>query len=153
LIQKVISGGQTGVDRAALDAAIDHGIPVGGSCPKGRRAEDGPIPSHYTLQEMPTTDYLPRTLQNVLDSDGTLVLCFGPPAGGTASTIERAIEHRKPFLAVDLRHPEVRDVPQVIEWLQSEGIRTLNVAGPRGSKEPRVYPEACAFLRRVFGSV
>jgi hypothetical protein len=153
MIQKVISGGQTGVDRAALDAAIEHTIPVGGSCPKGRRAEDGPIPSHYPLKEMPTPDYLPRTHQNVLDSDGTLVLCFDAPTGGTASTIESATASSKPVLTLDLCRPALRDVPNVMEWLRSHGIQTLNVAGPRGCKDPRVYPLAYTFLDRLFNSL
>jgi hypothetical protein len=84
---KIISGGQTGVDRAALDAALALNIPCGGWCPKGRKAEDGPIPERYPLQETSSADYRVRTEKNVTDSDGTLILTRGPVTGGTAYTV------------------------------------------------------------------
>lgn len=94
-IDKIISGGQTGVDRAGLDVAIALGIPHGGWCPKGRKAEDGTIPAIYQIQETPKTNYKQRTGWNVRDSDGTLILTLGEPTGGTAATIKLAAAHGK----------------------------------------------------------
>src|SRR6266852_5932705 len=111
VISKIVSGGQTGVDRAALDVALELGIPCGGWCPKGRRAEDGSIPDHYPLRETSTAFYPQRTEWNVRDSDGTLVLTLGRPDGGTALTIELARRLPKPFLAVNLKKsPDVQRV-------------------------------------------
>jgi hypothetical protein len=144
LVVRVISGGQTGVDRAALDAAIALGIETGGWCPLGRLAEDGPIDRRYPLTETPTRDYDGRTLWNVRDSDGTLVLAWGEPTGGTAYTISCARQLRRPCLVVDLRaRPEVASVR---EWIAQNQIGTLNVAGPRASHDPLVYETAHRFL-------
>src|SRR5512134_3746342 len=101
-IERVVSGGQTGVDRAALDAALALGLPCGGWCPRGRRAEDGAIPLHYPLRETPTARYPQRTEWNVRDSDGTLILTRGRPRGGTAYTISVARRLGRPLLVVDL---------------------------------------------------
>ena len=98
----IISGGQTGVDRAALDIAIDLGIPHGGYCPKGRRAEDGIIPSKYNLTEHSSVQYIDRTLENVLSSDGTLILHIGKISNGTALTKEFCIQSEKPILIINL---------------------------------------------------
>ena len=102
MIERILSGGQTGVDRAALDVALELGLPCGGWCPKGRRAEDGPIPSHYPLTETPWDGYPQRTEWNVRDSDGTLILTEGEPDRGTALTRELAARHGKPCLVLDL---------------------------------------------------
>jgi len=146
-IEKIISGGQTGVDRAALDVALELGIPCGGWCPKGRRAEDGRIPDLYPLQEASSPDYPLRTRMNVEDSDGTLVLTSGPPRGGTALTLKLARKLRKPFLPVDLdRDPD----PSVLRpWLREHRILILNVAGPREGEASGIYEQASAFLRRA----
>src|SRR4051812_42049900 len=142
---KVISGGQTGVDRAALDVALDLDLPCGGWCPQGRRAEDGTIPDRYPLRETPWWGYPQRTEWNVRDSDGTLILTFGAPDGGTALTVELAKKHRRPHLVVRLNTAEEsRDA--VRAWLQSHGIRVLNVAGPRESTDPGIHARAKAFL-------
>ena len=146
-IEKIISGGQTGVDRAALDAALELGIPCGGWCPKGRRAEDGVIPSKYPLEETSSPDYPQRTEFNVQDSDGTLILTWGPPMGGTLLTLKLARKHRKPCRLVDLA--EGLDVSSVREWLSKSGIETLNVAGPRESEAPGIYEQALDFLRKA----
>ena len=151
MVKKVISGGQTGVDLAALDAAMETTLSVGGACPKGRRYEAGRIPEHYPLQELTSSDYLSRTVRNVLDADGTLVLAFGEPTGGTLATIECANNHRKPLAVIDLlTNPKVDDAQR---WIENHGIRTLNVAGPRGSHDARVYPYAHEFLRHLFGQI
>jgi hypothetical protein len=148
LFTRIVSGGQTGVDRAALDMALEVGLPVGGWCPKGRKAEDGPLPEHYPLKETPWDGYPQRTEWNVRDSDGTLVLTHGRPDRGTALTIDLAQRHGKPLLVLDLAdHPRVE---QVHEWAARNGVRVLNVAGPRASSSPGIYAAAMQFLRQVF---
>src|SRR5258707_9057662 len=106
MITKVISGGQSGVDRAALDAALAAGLPVGGWCPKGRRAEDGPIPDRYPLVETGTADSAERTRRNVRDGAATLILTWGEPTGGTALTLETCQRESKRCLLVDLNDRE-----------------------------------------------
>ena len=147
-LEKVVSGGQTGVDRAALDVALELSIPCGGWCPKGRRAEDGTIPANYPLQESPTTNYAERTALNVKDSDGTLILSSGPLRGGTALTKTFVERYRRPCLVVDLRHAIKQ---QVHDWMTAHSIRVLNVAGPRESSQPGIRHSAVVFLRGVFG--
>src|SRR5437868_5122145 len=105
VVRKIVSGGQTGVDRAALDVAIALRIPHGGWCPAGRRAEDGAIPKRYRMRETASREYRVRTTRNVEDADATLILCEGPPVGGTALTTRVAAERRKPVLIVDLADP------------------------------------------------
>lgn len=102
MLEKIVSGGQTGVDRAALDAGLTSGIAVGGWCPAGRRAEDGMIPERYPLLELDSPEYAARTEKNVVDSDATLVLNFGVLADGTALTVQLARKHRKPLHVVQL---------------------------------------------------
>ena len=148
-VEKIISGGQTGVDRAGLDAAIFIGIPHGGWCPNGRRAEDGPIPACYELNELASTQYVDRTKRNVLDSDATLILYTNVLQGGTFLTWRYALKHGKPCLKICLTKP--RRVQRVRDWLTRNQVRTLNIAGPRASKEPEAYQCAFEFLIRVFG--
>jgi hypothetical protein len=136
------------VDRAALDAAISLGIPCGGWCPRGRRAEDGVIPLSYPLKETPNPSYEQRTTWNVRDSDGTLVLARGPLTGGTAYTAATASRLRKPCLVVELT-PRLRP-EAAAAWAAEARIRTLNVAGPRESQAPGTYALARAFLARLF---
>ncbi len=145
--KRIVSGGQTGVDRAALDVAIELGIPHGGWCPKGRRAEDGPIPARYQLAETDSPHYAARTEQNVVDSDATLILCRGQPTGGTELTWRLAQRHGKPHQVVDLLKPI--DWPAIRRWLAKHGRGTLNVAGPRESQSPGIHDQAAEFLRRV----
>lgn len=144
---RLISGGQTGVDRAALDVARELAIPCGGWCPRGRRAEDGPIPESYPLRETPSAAYPERTAWNVRDSDGTLVITRGRPRGGTALTVSLARRAGKPALVVDL-HGRA-DVADVRAFLVEHEIRVLNVAGPRESEAPGIHDQAAAFLRAV----
>lgn len=144
---RVISGGQTGVDRAALDAALKLGIPCGGWCPKGRRAEDGPLAGRYPLCETPSDAYAQRTAWNVRDADGTLVLTQGAVTGGTADTVAFAARLHKPYLVIDVtKRPSAITVR---DWGRRHRIRTLNVAGPRESKSPGIYAQAAAFLQEV----
>lgn len=155
MITKIVSGGQTGVDRAALDVAKDLKMPYGGWCPKGRIAEDGRIPGRYaSLLEAPTKNYLQRTEWNVRDSDGTLILSWGPPVSGSKRTVDFAKKLGKPYCVVDM-HNETPLIG-VVRWLQEhidkgEAIRTLNVAGPRQSRHAlfNVHAKAKAFIRDV----
>jgi hypothetical protein len=135
---KIVSGGQTGADRAGLNWAIKHGIAHGGWCPKGRRAEDGPIDARYQLHETPSSNYLPRTEWNVRDSDGTVIFSVGEHlTGGSLKTVEFAIKHRKPHLHLSAAS-KIDAVQELKKWMQQNNIRVLNVAGPRASKEPEV---------------
>jgi hypothetical protein len=144
---KIVSGGQTGVDRAALDVALELGLPCGGWCPRGRLAEDGPLDPRYPLRETPLPLYPQRTRWNVRDSDGTLVLTRGAPGGGTALTIELAQRYDKPLLVLDLGSN--LDTGEVHTWAQQHGVRVLNVAGPRESDNDGIHEQAVRFLRRV----
>jgi hypothetical protein len=147
---KIISGGQTGVDRAALDVALELGLGCGGWCPKGRRAEDGRIPEHYPLQETATAYYPERTETNVRAADATLILTHGKPDRGTALTYKLARRLKKPFCLVDLGEP---DFPHMVKtWLLDQNVSILNVAGPRESSRPGIHAEACAYLRKVLGT-
>jgi hypothetical protein len=150
MVQRVVSGGQTGVDRGALDAAIAVGIEHGGWCPRGRLAEDGIIPDRYELRETLSPEYPVRTEQNVLDSDGTLILFRGTLQGGTELTFRLAQRHRKPHLLIDLA--AALDLDRLARWLVEQRIRTLNVAGPRESSAPGIGAETCRLLQRALRS-
>ncbi|MBM4070460.1 MAG: molybdenum cofactor carrier [Planctomycetes bacterium] len=147
MVERIISGGQTGVDRAALDVALALGIPCGGWCPKGRRAEDGAIPEQYPLHEAASSRYPERTALNVQDADATLILTRGKPDRGTALTRDLARRHGKPWLVVDLEKP-VRPAA-VAKWVRENDVVTLNVAGPRLSSAPGIDEQAAAFLRKL----
>jgi hypothetical protein len=144
---KIITGGQTGVDRAALDVALELGLSCGGWCPRGRRAEDGPIPAHYPLEETPGAEYPQRTEWNVRDSDGTLVLTLGQADRGTTLTIALAKRNGKPYLVVDLTDPP--EAATIREWTEKHQIHILNVAGPRESSTPGIGARAAHLLREV----
>lgn len=144
---RVVSGGQTGVDRAALDAALALGVAVGGWCPAGRWAEDGPVPDRYPLLETASADPAERTRLNVRDSDATLVLApdgRGGVTGGTALAVRAARTLGRPVLVVPPRAGAVGGFSAggVAAWLRARGVRTLNVAGPRESEAPGVYAAA-----------
>jgi hypothetical protein len=144
---KIISGGQTGVDRGALDAAIALGIEHGGRCPLGRLAEDGRIPDRYRLSETETADYPARTERNVLDADATLILCRGPLSGGTDLTRRLAEAHGRPCVVIDLDGPPPVDT--VRHWLDEQGVSVLNVAGPRESQFFGIAAAAREFIGRL----
>ena len=144
---RIVSGGQTGVDRAALDVALARGLACGGWCPRGRGAEDGPISDRYPLRETPGEDPTERTRWNVRDSDATLILARAPLRGGTALARAHAMALGRPHLVVDLRDPPRADV--VRAWLRALPVRALHVAGPRESESPGIYAAARAFLETV----
>ncbi len=149
IFSKIISGGQTGVDRAALDAALELGIPCGGWCPNGRKAEDGPIDLKYPLKETLSPNYPHRTEKNVREADGTLVLTKGPVSGGTALTVQLAIEYKKPYLIIDLNNKI--DPLMAREWGEKHNIEILNVAGPSENTIPGIHDQAAQFLKELLG--
>ncbi len=137
---KIISGGQTGADRAALDFAIRNGIPHGGSIPMGRKTEDGPLPERYKLKELASDRYSDRTERNVLDSDGTLILSMGPLSGGSALTLALARSHGRPSLHLDLGLVSLADGAEAtIPWVLENRVEILNIAGPRAGEQPGIY--------------
>ena len=147
MIRKIVSGGQTGADRAALDFAMKNGISHGGWVPKGRKAEDGPIPDRYNLREMPTASYPQRTEQNILDSDGTLIISHGPLTGGSALTKELADRRHKPRLHIDLNAIPLPEAAEKIRnWLELLSIEVLNIAGPRASENEKIYSDTITLL-------
>ncbi|MFO1155009.1 MAG: putative molybdenum carrier protein [Rhodospirillales bacterium] len=146
-VVKIVSGGQTGVDRAALDAAIALGITLGGWVPRNRRAEDGRVPDRYAVRETASDAYDVRTRFNVRDSDATLILTRGRPTGGTALTVAIARALGRPLHVLDL--DGASDLHDVRAWLAHEEIRILNVAGPRESSHPGIHDEAFALLMTV----
>lgn len=146
---KIVSGGQTGADRAALDVALELGMECGGWCPAGRAAEDGPIDARYPLRETPSADPAQRTEWNVRDADATLILATGAASPGTDLAVEVARRLRKPVYTFHAGSPE--DVGAFRRWLQVYRVRTLNVAGPRESESPGVYAEARRLLAAVLG--
>src|SRR6185503_5826856 len=139
MVRKVVSGGQTGVDRAALDVALALHVPCGGWVPLGRRAEDGPVPARYPLTETPTAAYPLRTEWNVRDSDGTLILHDGALDRGTALTRRVALRLGRVHLVLDLRTAAPAEARR---WIDERGIAVLNVAGPRESRRPGVHARA-----------
>ena len=146
MIQKIISGGQTGAVRAGLDWAIVHGVPHGGWCPQGRKAEDGSIDARYQLQETPSANYVQRTEWNARDSDGIVVFSIGEVlTGGSKRTVELARKHGRPVLHLSKAGGVSAAEAALRRFVEERGIRALNVAGPRASKEP----EVAAFIRVV----
>lgn len=147
-LRKIISGGQTGVDRGGLEAAIELELEHGGTCPAGRRAEDGEIPGRYVLEEHRSPAYPPRTAKNVADADATLILTLGKHVtAGTRLTAKLAQEAGKPWLAVNMESPQA--VEKLWTWLRGIDPAVLNVAGARESKFPGIQRTAAAFLRMV----
>ncbi|OGT78528.1 MAG: hypothetical protein A3I13_02015 [Gammaproteobacteria bacterium RIFCSPLOWO2_02_FULL_47_50] len=139
-LAKIISGGQTGVDRGALDAALAQNFPCGGWCPPGRMAEDGPIDHIYTMSEMDHGSYGERTRQNVIDSDGTVIFCFGELEGGTKVTLQQCIQLKKPYELINVQeNSETHAAELITHFIESFSINTLNVAGPRQSKVPKAH--------------
>ena len=137
---KIVSGAQTGVDRAALDAALRKNVPCGGWCPAGKKAEDGTIPELYPVRELEDGGYNERTLKNVQDSDGTVIIYFGQLSGGTEDTLRYCLHEKKPYLLLDgLEVKTGRAAERIMEFLRISPGGILNFAGPRASNEPRAY--------------
>lgn len=152
MVKKMISGGQTGADRAALDVAIKLGISHGGWIPKGRLTENGMLDDKYHLKEMETTNYNKRTEQNVIDSDGTLILSHGKLTGGSEYTKDMALRHGRPWLHINLNKTESSQAArQIRSWIAKHEINVLNVAGPRASKDPAIYRSTTDVLERALG--
>lgn len=151
MLEKVLSGGQTGVDRAALDVAIEMGIPHGGWCPAGRDADDGKIPDKYQLNETAEIDHTVRTEYNVRDSDATLMIFRGKLHGGTAYAIEMAKHLDKPAMAINLDLDV--DEEEIIDWFVTNNIKVLNVGGQRETKNPGIYFQSRILFNKVFGSL
>jgi len=150
LFRKFVSGGQTGADRAALDFAIDHDIPHGGWCPKGRLSEDGVIDPRYQLKETPSEDYAQRTEWNVRDSDGTVIFSIKPELkGGSLFTREVAERFGKPWLHLSRSESIEVSARRLEEFIERDRIRVLNVAGPRASQEPDVGAFVVEVLSRI----
>ena len=144
---KIISGGQTGVDRGALDVALRHGIQCGGWCPAGRLDEFGKIPDHYPVQELQGGGFTERTLQNVNDSDATVVIYAGEPRGGTEQTVRFCIELERPHQLIDASRVATEDAAKLIaDFVRENKISILNVAGPRQSEWPEGYDYASRVL-------
>jgi hypothetical protein len=147
---KIVSGAQTGVDRAALDAALELGIPIGGFLPKGRKDENDnvlPEDKYANMQETDTDDVNVRTELNVQNSDATLIFSHGALFGGSEYTERMARKHGKPCLHVDFdKHDADQAVPLVKTWLSSTQFRVLNVAGPRASDDREIYAKVKCVL-------
>jgi len=148
---KIISGGQTGTDRAALDFALKNGINCGGWCPAGRLAEDGIIPDRYPLRETASSDPSERTVLNVNDSEGTLIICCTEADEGSRHTISMAKEVKKPVYII--RETDVINPKEFNIWLDVNKINVLNVAGPRESNDPGVYAFALTAMDRLFRNI
>ena len=151
---KIVSGGQTGVDRGALDAALDAGFPCGGWAPQGRKAEDGPIAERYPLGELVSGGYEERTLQNVLDSDGTAILHSGELEGGTRLTQVYCVENGKPCEVVDASGVTPRKAARRLAgFVRRHSIAVLNIAGPRASKWPGARDYADETIKHLLQTI
>ena len=146
-LRRIVSGGQTGADRGGLDAAIELEIPHGGWCPRGRRAEDGRIPSGYELEETESSRYEVRTERNVASSDATVVFTRGAPTGGSALTVAMARKHGKPCLPVDVERVSTDDAAARLRaFVLEQQVEILNVAGSRESGAPGLAEQVCRII-------
>jgi hypothetical protein len=147
---KVVTGGQTGVDRGALDAALDLNIQCGGWCPEGRLAEDGVIPEQYPLEELVGGDYRDRTRKNVVDSDGSAIIYFGEIEGGTECTLDDCVQLAKPYQLIDGSGMQPgQAAKQIAEFVRERNVQTLNIAGPRASKIEKGHKYAFDTVRML----
>lgn len=153
MLEKIISGGQTGADRAGLDVAIALGIPYGGYVTRGRRSEDGQVPELYKLIELDTYDYPTRTERNITESDATVLVTVDGLTGGSKLTASLAKQHKKPLLHIDTDKmgPNVA-ASKIREFLSNHPeIKTLNIAGSRDSKSPGFQKLANRILLKAIG--
>ena len=147
MLEKIISGGQTGVDRAALDAALEADFPCGGWCPQDRQAEDGQIPEKYQLWVLTSAGYKERTLKNLMEADGAAILYFGGLEGGTEATAYFCIKKVRPYKLIDGDEiPVERAAVLLANFIEDRDIRVLNIAGPRASSKPQAYGYAHAVV-------
>lgn len=152
IIDRILSGGQTGADRAALDAARSCGCAYGGAIPAGRKTEKGPLPDKYHMEELTSDQYPDRTEKNVKDADGTLILSHGNLSGGSALTRRIAANNRKPCLHIDFNEtPMLKANERARVWLGKYRIRILNVAGPRASSDPKIYSRTYKLIVSLLG--
>lgn len=151
-VKTIVSGGQTGVDRAALDFALECGINIGGRVPKGRLAEDGPIPARYpNLVETESPDPEERTMLNINESDATLIISRGRLAGGSRLTADIARNLGRPFLHIDLEAQSINEAARhAARWLDGINCTRLNIAGPRASEDPAIYGLTLSLLDELF---
>lgn len=151
---KIVSGGQTGVDRGALDAALEMNIACGGWCPEGRKAEDGVIPEQYPLQELKDADYRERTRQNVLDSDASAIIFFGEIEGGTEQTLDDCVQNGKPYQLIDAAEIMPGQAAKLLaDFVRARGATVLNFAGPRASKNARGHKYAQETVRLLIDAL
>ncbi len=151
IVNKIISGGQTGADRAALDTAIKFNMPHGGWITRGRRTESGPLPGCYNLVEMASRDYPARTRKNIIDADGTIIIARGPLTGGSHLTHKIAMQAGKFLCRIDLLEQDIFEASLIIQdFIVSHHIQVLNVAGPRASHDPDIYFDVRTILQAVF---
>lgn len=156
MIKKIVSGGQTGVDQAALETALKLGLPYGGWCPKGRLAENGTIPPKYSLTETESNDYSVRTKLNIRDSDGTLILTprnIEDITDGTLLTIQEVKEKKKPFLIINLSKNPDPEIELIVQWSRKNNIKVLNIAGPRESQSPGINQLSLQFLEKALAAL
>ena len=155
MIKKIVSGGQTGVDQAALFVATQCGLSVGGWCPKGGLDENQQcILEKYPLREADTPDPNERTQRNIDDSDGTLILVPSWPLpkhiqDGTRLTYTYAKAQGKPYLIIALSDSD-QHLHRIYEWIEHYNIRILNIGGPRESSSPGIYESSYIFLESLF---
>jgi hypothetical protein len=151
MIKRIVSGGQTGVDRASLDVAIKLGIDHGGWIPRGRLTESGELPQKYHLTETSSPQYSVRTEKNVVAAEGTLIISHGPLTGGSGYTREMAVKHGRPWLHMDLNQMAAFHAATAINnWILQKEIEILNVAGPRASEDPGIYQDTLNILESVY---
>jgi hypothetical protein len=147
-VSTIISGGQTGVDRGALDAALAAGFACGGWCPAGRAAEDGAIPEKYPLDELKRGGYRQRTIRNVDASDGTVIIYFSAPAAGTELTLLECIRRHKPYQLIDANEISPRRASEMaLSFADSHSIAVLNFAGPREGHSPGAHEYAFSTVK------
>lgn len=144
--RKITSGGQTGADRAGLDFALANQIPVGGWCPKGRRAEDGVVPRRYQLQEHSDAAYQPRTIENIKDSDLTVVFARSPVSPGSRFTLSQCRRHGKKHLWL-ANFPDAEADARCLRAALNAFDGVLHIAGSRESKCPGIYQHTLRVLR------
>lgn len=148
MLTKIVSGGQTGADRAALDACLESGFPCAGYCPEGRQAEDGVIDDDYPLEEIAGGGYSARTRANVRVSDGTAIFYASEIRGGTQQTLQYCTRMGKPYELIDITVYDVGSAGRALRAFVSRyDISTLNVAGPRQSSCPQIHDFVRATIR------